>query len=84
VPALERQLSKINGPMRQILEGQVATLKNGKKATAALTDSKGNDPTELERQATDLELQAKELRNKAEAQRLKAARAKLSAARASS
>ncbi len=83
VPTLERQLPKINGPMRQILEAQIQNLKNGTKAAVIATDSHANESAELERQAADLELQAKELRNRSEALKLKAERAKLSKIKAS-
>ena len=78
VPALERQLHKINGPMRQFLQAQIENLKNGTNAAVGATDPHAHEPADLERQAADLELQAKELRNRAEALKLKAERAKLS------
>ena len=78
VPTLERQLPKINGPMRQFLQAQIQNLKNGTKTAVIATDSHANESAELERQAADLELQAKELRNRSEALKLKAEREKLS------
>jgi aminopeptidase N len=84
VPALERQLPKINGPMRQLLKAQIENLKNGTKTDKVASDSRANDPADLERQAADLELQAKELRNRAEALKLKAERAKLATSKPTS
>ncbi|HEX3447001.1 MAG TPA: hypothetical protein VHS97_02040, partial [Isosphaeraceae bacterium] len=84
VPALERQLPKINGPMRQLLKAQIENLKNGTKTDKVASDSRANEPADLERQAADLELQAKELRNRAEALKLKAERAKLATSKPTS
>jgi aminopeptidase N len=78
VPTLERQLAKINGPMRQILQDQIENLKKGTRAPMVANDPSVKETADLERQAADLELQAKELRNQAEALKLKAERAKLS------
>ena len=84
VPALERQLPKINGPLRQLLKAQIENLKNGTKTDKVATDLRANEPADLERQAADLELQAKELRNRAEALKLKAERAKLATSKPTS
>jgi hypothetical protein len=84
VPALERQLPKINGPMRQLLKAQIQNLKNGTKTDMVASGSRANEPADLEHQAADLELQAKELRNRAEALKLKAERAKLATSKPTS
>ena len=84
LPKLEQQLTKVTGRPRQMLEGQIAQLKNAKKPNtpAPPADTSAKEAGDLERQALDLELQAKELRNKAEALKLKAERAKIAPTKA--
>jgi aminopeptidase N len=77
LPKLEQQLPKVQGRVRQMLEGQIENLKNSKKPTVTAPDPGLKETADLERQAADLELQAKELRNRVEALKLKAERAKL-------